>query len=61
MLALGEKFYMTEAPPKNKPGFRLTDQALVNAAWHLENILAQGVAGGRMEIYAWEWESKPFI
>ena len=42
MLALGKKFYMTEVPPKDKPGFRLTDQALVNAAWHLENTFAQG-------------------
>ena len=56
MLALGKKFYMTEVPPKNKPGFRLTDQALVNAAWHLENTCAQGVAGGRMGMYAWEWD-----
>jgi len=56
MLALGKKFYMTEVPPKNKPGFRLTDQALVNAAWHLENTFAQGVAGGRMGMYGWEWD-----
>ena len=56
MLALGKKFYMTEVPPKDKPGYRLTDQALVNAAWHLENTFAQGVAGGRMGMYAWEWE-----
>ena len=56
MLALGKKFYLTEVPPKDKPGFRLTDQALVNAAWHLENTFAQGVAGGRMGMYAWEWD-----
>ncbi len=56
MLKLGKKFYMTEVPPKNKPGFRLTNQALVNAAWHLENTCAQGVAGGRMGMYAWEWD-----
>ena len=56
MLALGKKFYMTEVPPKNKPGFRLTDQALVNAAWHLENTFAQGVVGGRMGMYDWEWD-----
>ena len=56
MLDLGSKFYMTEVPPKDKPGFQLKDQAMVNAAWHLENIFAQGVAGGRMGMYAWDWE-----
>jgi epoxyqueuosine reductase len=56
MLKLGKKFYMTEVPPKDKQGFRLTDQALVNASWHLENSFAQGVAGGRMGMYAWEWD-----
>ena len=55
-LDLGKKFYMTEAPPKDKPGYRLHDQALVNAAWHLENTFGQGVAGGRMGMYAWEWD-----
>ncbi|HJO63485.1 MAG TPA: reductive dehalogenase [Desulfobacterales bacterium] len=56
MLDLGKKFYMTEVPPRNKPGYRLKDQAMVNAAWHLENTFAQGVAGGRMGKYAWEWD-----
>ena len=56
MLQLGKKFYMTEVPPRDKPGFRLTDQALVNAGWHLENTFAQGVAGGKMGMYAWEWD-----
>jgi reductive dehalogenase len=56
MLDLGKKFYMTEVPPRNKPGYTLKDQAMVNAAWHLENTFAQGVAGGRMGMYAWEWE-----
>jgi hypothetical protein len=52
-LELGKKFYMTEVPPKDKPGYELKDQATVNAAWHLENIFAQGAAGGRMGMYAW--------
>ena len=56
MLPLGKKFYMSEVPPRDKPGFRLTDQALVNAGWHLENTFAQGVAGGKMGMYAWEWD-----
>ncbi len=56
MLDLGKKFYMTEVPPRNKTGYRLKDQAMVNAAWHLENTFAQGVAGGRMGMYAWQWE-----
>jgi epoxyqueuosine reductase len=55
MLELGKKFYMTEVPPKDKPGYRLNDQALVNAAWHLENTFGQGVAGGKMGMYAWDW------
>ena len=55
-LELGKQFYMTEVPPRNKAGYRLKDQAMVNAAWHLENTFAQGVAGGRMGMYAWEWE-----
>ncbi len=56
MLDLGKKFYMTDVPPKDKAGYRLRDQAMVNAAWHLENNFAQGVAGGRMGMYAWEWD-----
>jgi len=56
MLDLGRQFYMTEVPPRDKPGYRLKDQSVVNAAWHLENTFAQGVAGGRMGMYAWEWE-----
>jgi reductive dehalogenase len=55
-LDLGKKFYMTEVPPKDKPGYELKGQAMVNASWHLENIFAQGVAGGRMGMYAWEWD-----
>lgn len=55
-LELGKKFYMTEVPPKDKPGYELKGQAMVNASWHLENTFAQGVAGGRMGMYAWEWD-----
>ncbi len=28
----------------------------MNAGWHLENTFAQGVTGGRMGMYAWEWD-----
>ena len=55
LLELGKKFYVAEVPPKNRPGRRLKDQAVVNAAWHLENTFARGVTGGRMGMYAWEW------
>jgi epoxyqueuosine reductase len=55
-LDLGKKFYMTEVPPRDKPGYELKCQAMVNAAWHLENIFAQGVAGVRMGMYDWEWD-----
>lgn len=57
VLDIGEKFYMTEVPPKNRDGYQLKDQAVVNAAWHLENTFARGVSGGRSGMYAWEWES----
>lgn len=57
MLELGKKFYIEEVSPKNKPGYRLKDQALVNGSWHLENSYAQGVAGGKMGMYGWgEWD-----
>ncbi|MGD8741518.1 MAG: hypothetical protein PVG34_14470 [Desulfobacterales bacterium] len=55
-LDLGKKFYMTEVPPKDKPGYELNGQAMVNTSWHLENIFAQAVAAGRMGMYAWEWD-----
>ncbi len=57
-LDLGQKFYETEVMPREEPGRRLKDQALVNAAWRLENISAQGTLGGRMGLYAWEWDGK---
>ena len=58
MLDLGRKFYKSEVPPRDKPGYRLQDQAMVNAAWHLENAFARGVLGGRMGLYAWDWDGK---
>ncbi len=57
LLDLGEKFYFTDVLPKDKAGFRLMDLAMVNAAWHLENTSARGVAGGRTGMYAWEWDT----
>ncbi len=56
LLALGEKFYRTPTPPRDRPGRSLKDQALINASWHLENTCAQGVGDGRMGLYAWQWE-----
>lgn len=58
MLDLGKRFYWGEVPPKDKPGYRLQDQALVNASWHLEEVFAQGIRGGRMGLYRWKWEGK---
>ena len=52
MLDLGQKILYDGSVPKDKPGFRLTDQALVNAAWQLENTFAQGVSGGKLRMYA---------
>jgi len=58
MRDLGKKFYKTEVAPREKAGYRLQDQAMVNAAWRLENTCAQGVFGGRTGLYAWDWDGK---
>ena len=58
MRVLRDKFYFHTVPPKDKPGYRLTDQALVNAAWRLEREYGLGVRGGRMGMYAWDWDGK---
>jgi len=58
LLELGKLFYETEVPPKRKSGYSLKDQAMVNASWRLENAFAQGVLGGRMGLYGWEWDGK---
>ena len=56
MKDLGERFYRKPVLPKDKPGYRLQDQSLVNASWRLENEFAQGVRGGRMGFYDWNWD-----
>jgi len=56
MLELGQKFYEDRVKPKDKPGYRLQDQAMVNASWQLERAFAQGVRGGRKGMYAWDWD-----
>jgi len=58
MMDLGRKFHKGEVMPRDKPGYTLQDQALVNASWHLENSFAKGVRGGREGLYAWDWEGK---
>ena len=58
MLALKEQFYFATVAPRDKTGYRLYDQALVNAAWRLENEYALGVRGGRMGLYAWDWDGQ---
>jgi epoxyqueuosine reductase len=55
---LGRRFYQEETPPRDKPGYTLKDQAVVNAAWRLENAFAQGVLGGRTGLYAWDWKGR---
>ena len=56
MMDLGERFYRKPVMPKDKPGYRLQDQSMVNASWRLENEFAQGVCGGRMGFYDWDWD-----
>lgn len=58
MMDLRQKFYIDEVMPRDKPGYRLQDQALVNAAWRLENSFAKGVMGSGVGLYAWDWEGK---
>ncbi|RUA01219.1 MAG: reductive dehalogenase [Deltaproteobacteria bacterium] len=58
MADLGEKFYHAPVMPRDQAGYRLKDFSLVNAAWRVENEMAQGVRGGRMGLYDWTWEGK---
>jgi epoxyqueuosine reductase len=52
---IGEKFYRGKTPPKNKSGYQLKDQSMVNAAWLLDNEF--GVSGSG-ELYSWDWSGK---
>ena len=58
MADLGERFYHAPVMPKNRPGYRLEDLSLVNASWRVEREFAQGVRGGRMGLYDWQWDGK---
>ena len=58
MIELGKRFYFTPVSPKKNPGYRLSDMALINAAWRLEREYALGVRGGRMGFFAWDWDGK---
>jgi len=51
---IGKKFYEAEVPPKDKPGYRLHDQSVVNASWTLEKHFACGNRVGRTGLYSWE-------
>jgi len=51
---IGQKFYIEEVMPKDKPGYMLKDQAFRNAAWYLEMAFAMGISGGRVGLFAWE-------
>jgi len=55
---LFKRFYKDRVPPKDKPGYHLKDQAMVNAAWHLESHFGCGVCGGRTGLYDWEWNGR---
>lgn len=56
MMDVGEKFYRALTRPKDKPGYRLPDNALVNASWRLESEFAMGIRGGNAGLYAWDWD-----
>ncbi len=55
---LFQRFYKDKVSPKDKPGYRLKDQAVVNAAWHLESHFGCGVCGGRTGLYDWTWNGR---
>lgn len=55
---LGRKFYEGKVRPKAKPGYRLQDLALVNAAWQLENSFGKGVLGGGVGLYDWNGDGR---
>ncbi len=52
---IGEKFYKNATPPKKVAGYRLKDQSMVNAAWHLDNEFG---VNGNGALYAWDWPGK---
>jgi hypothetical protein len=53
MKALGKKFYFTSVPPRNRPGYQLHDQSIVNASWRLNDEFSNG---GRRGLYDWNWD-----
>ena len=53
MKALGKKFYFTSVPPRDKSGYRLQDQSIVNASWRLNDEFSNG---GRRGLYDWNWD-----
>jgi len=55
---LGDRFYRAPVMPGDRPGYRLADMALTNASWRVEGEFAQGVRGGRMGLYGWQWSGK---
>ena len=46
---VGKKFYFAPVMPRDKAGYRLHDQSMVNASWRLEREFALGGRGGRIE------------
>lgn len=58
LLKVGKKFYWDAVYPKNQPGYRLEDFAMVNASWHVENSFGRGIWGGKEHLYSWDWEEK---
>ena len=58
LLQVGQKFYRDQAHPKNQPGYRLEDFAMVNASWHVEDNFGRGIWGGKEHLYSWDWEGK---
>lgn len=58
LLKVGQKFYREPVYPKNEPGYRLEDMAMVNASWHVEDNFGRGIWGGKNDLYSWDWTGK---
>jgi reductive dehalogenase len=59
LLDLGKRFYKDNVMPRNKPGYMLKDQAVVNASWYLDDAChSHAEKGGGRNLYAWDWNGR---
>jgi len=61
MLDLGRNYYGRKVMPTDKPGYRLQDAALVNAAYHLDDNFGHKKTGRNLDgisLYDRDWDGK---